>query len=109
MELLTIGVFLACVGLFPVDRHFAVHNTVASGMAVVFVAMVLGLRWTVPSAPRVFVLLGYAFVLVIVVLAVLFATGYYNLTAVELVAFLLIFSWLMLFLRNTDTASPVSG
>lgn len=103
VELIVIGVFLACVGLFPVDQHFAVHNTVASGMAVVFVALVVGLRWNVPAAPRVFVLLGYAFVLCIVVLAVTFATGYYNLTAVELIAFLIIFSWLMLFLRNTDT------
>lgn len=104
IELLVIGIFLASVGLFPVDTHFAVHNTVASGMAVLFVALVIGLRWNVPDTPRVFVLLGYAFVAVIVVLAVLFATGYYNLTAVELIAFLIIFAWLMLFLRNTAAA-----
>jgi hypothetical protein len=38
---------------------------------------------------------------VIVMLAVFFATGYYNLTAVELVAAVLIFSWIIVFLRNT--------
>ncbi|WP_407360743.1 DUF998 domain-containing protein [Microbacterium sp. LBN7] len=104
IELLLMGVFLAGVGLFPVDTHFAIHNTVASGMAVLFVALVIGLRWHVPGTPRVFLMLGYAFVLIIVVLAVLFTTGYYNLTAVELIAFLIIFGWLMLFLRNTAAA-----
>ena len=37
---------------------------------------------------------------VIVVAVVLFATGYYNLTALELVAVLVIFAWLILFARN---------
>jgi hypothetical protein len=41
---------------------------------------------------------------VIVVLAVFFVTGYYNLTAVELVAGVLIFSWIIVFLRNAGTA-----
>jgi len=35
-----------------------------------------------------------------VVLGVFFAIGYYTLTAVELVAAMLIFSWIILFLRN---------
>jgi hypothetical protein len=98
------GIFLASVGVFPVDTHPAIHNTVASGMAVIFVALVLGLRRHVPSTPRVFLMLGYAFVLIIVALAASFITGYYNLTAVELIAFLIIFGWLMLFLRNTAAA-----
>lgn len=100
--LVLIGVLLACVGIFPVDEFLGAHNVAASGMAAVYVAMVLGMHRFVPAMPRVFVLLGYVFVAIIVVLAVLFATGYYNLTAVELVAFLLIFSWLIVFLRNTE-------
>ncbi|MHC9046516.1 DUF998 domain-containing protein [Microbacterium saperdae] len=106
-ELLLLGVLLACVGLFPVDQHFAIHNSVASGMAVLFVALIIGLRRNLPTAPRVFVMLGYVMVLCIVVIAVLFATGYYNLTAVELIAFLIIFTWLVLFLRNTAAMADV--
>lgn len=101
-----IGVLLACVGIFPLDEFFTAHNVSASGMAAVYVAMVIGLRRFIPAMPRVFILLGYVFVGVIVVLAVLFVTGYYNLTAVELVAFLLIFSWLIVFLRNAGTMAP---
>jgi hypothetical membrane protein len=105
IELMLLGILLACVGLFPVDRFLTVHNVAASGMAVLFVVMVIRLRRDVPDAPRVFVMLGHVFVACIVVLAVLFATGYYNLTAVELVAFVMIFAWLLLFLRNVGAAA----
>ena len=98
--LIVIGIFLACVGIFPVDEFLTAHNTAASGMALVYVVIVIGLRWFIPSMPRVFLLLGYAYVAVIVVLAVFFVTGYYNLTAVELVAGVLIFSWIIVFIRN---------
>ncbi|WP_345061636.1 hypothetical protein [Leifsonia kafniensis] len=101
LALVAMGILLACVGIFPVDRFLAAHNLAASGMALVFVGLVIGLRRAIPAMPRVFILLGYVFVGVIVVLAVFFVNGYYNLTAVELVAFLLIFGWLIVFLRNT--------
>ncbi|MFE5670571.1 hypothetical protein ACFQ58_03080 [Agromyces sp. NPDC056523] len=104
--LVLIGILLACVGIFPVDDFFALHNTVATGMAVVYAVLVIGLPRFLPTMPRVFVLVGWAYVVVIVVLAVFFFTGYYNLTAVELVAGLLIFSWIILFLRNTGSVVP---
>jgi hypothetical membrane protein len=100
IALALIGVLLACVGLFPADDFLAAHNTAATGMVVVYVATAVSLRRLLPSMPRVFVLLGYAYVGVIVILAVFFVTGYYNLTAVELVAAVLIFSWIIVFLRN---------
>lgn len=103
--LVLVGLFLAGVGLFPVDRFFLLHNTVATGMAVAFAGMICALPWLLPTLPRVFFGLGYAFVAVIVLLAVFFATGYYNLTAVELIAAVLIFSWIIVFLRTTATLS----
>lgn len=108
-SLVLLGVLLACVGIFPVDRFLTAHNVAASGMAAVYIAMVLCLQRFIPAMPRVFVLLGYVFVAVIVVLAVFFVTGYYNLTAVELVAFLLIFSWLVVFLRNSRAMGRGDG
>lgn len=101
LGLVLIGVLLACVGIFPVDEFLEAHNTAASGMAIVYVAMVVSLRWLIPSMPWVFILLGYFYVGVIVVLAIFFISGYYNLTAVELIAAVLIFSWVIVFLRNT--------
>ena len=98
--LIVIRVCISCVGIFPVDRFFVVHNSVATGMCVVFAAIVIGIRWWIPRIPGAFVALGYIFLAVVAVLAVLFAVGYYTLTAVELVAAILIFSWIILFIRN---------
>lgn len=103
--LILMGIFLACVGIFPVDEFFLLHNTVATGMAVVFAVVVVGLPWFLSSIPRVFVLFGWAYVLVIAMLGVFFAVGYYNLTAVELIAAVLIFSWIIVFLRTAGSLS----
>jgi len=103
--LIVIGVLLACVGLFPVNEFLLVHNTVATGMVIVFCALVIGLRWLLPALPRAFVVLGWAFLAVIALVAVLFAIGDYNLTAVELVAAVLIFSWIIVFLRITTATT----
>ncbi|GAB3600411.1 DUF998 domain-containing protein [Microbacterium tumbae] len=106
--LILMGIFLALVGVFPVDEFFLVHNTVATGMAVVFAVVVVGLPWFLAGIPRVFVVFGWAYVLVIALLAVLFAVGYYNLTAVELIAAILIFSWIIVFLRTAGSAAGSS-
>jgi uncharacterized membrane protein YfhO len=100
-----IGILLACVGIFPVDDFMTMHNISAVGMIIVFVTITVTLRKMLPSMPRVFVLLGYVFVGVIVVMAAFFISGYYNLTAVELVVAVLVFSWVILFLRNTGAVA----
>lgn len=97
--MILMGIFLTCVGIFPVDAFFLVHNTVATGMAVCFAAVVVALPWLLPAISKVFVGMGYIYVAVIVLLGIFFATGYYNLTAVELIAAILIFSWIIVFLR----------
>lgn len=104
-----IGVLLACVGIFPVDEFMQAHNISAVGMIILFVTMTVSLRKLLPSMPRVFVLLGYVYVAAIVVLAIFFITGYYSLTAVELVVAVLVFSWVILFLRNTGAVAVPSS
>lgn len=96
--LVIMGVMLACVGLFP--ENLAVHNFVASGMVTVFAALVLSIPRLVPPISPAFVALGFVFLAVIVVAGVLFALGYDNLTAVELIAASLIFAWLVVLIRN---------
>ncbi|QKJ20848.1 DUF998 domain-containing protein [Microbacterium hominis] len=98
--LVIVGIFLACVGIFHVDDFFALHTGVASGMAVAFGVLVINLPRWITGVTRSFVAVGWIFVAVIVVLAVLFAVQYYTLTAVELVAGVLVFTWIILFIRN---------
>ena len=99
--IILIGVFLAGVGLFPVDERFGFHTMVASGMVLVFASLIVRIRSLVPAISATFAALGWLFLAVIVVAAVLwFPVGYYNLTAVELIAASLIFSWLIVLIRN---------
>ncbi|MET1018065.1 MAG: hypothetical protein ABWX76_14670, partial [Leifsonia flava] len=87
------------------NDFFWIHNTVATGMAVVFCVLVFRLPWVVPGLPRAFFVVGYIFIAVIVVSAIFFATGYYNLTAVEIIAFALIFTWLIVLIRMVSAAA----
>ncbi|MGH3703246.1 MAG: hypothetical protein ACRDT9_01325 [Agromyces sp.] len=109
LGLIVIGILLACVGIFPVDEFLGAHNLSATGMAIVYVVMVLSLHALLPTMPKVFIVLGYVYVGVIVVLAVFFISGYYNLTAVELVVAVLVFSWVIVFLRNTGAVEQGDG
>lgn len=110
VSLILIGILLGCVGLFSLDVSLALHNLSATGMAIVYTVLVVRLRTLIPTTPTVFLWLGYVFVGVIAVLVVFFMTGYYNLTAVELILAVLVFSWLIVFMRNqgTSTASPAT-
>ncbi|HEY1106774.1 MAG TPA: DUF998 domain-containing protein, partial [Agromyces sp.] len=101
-----LGILLACVGVFPVDEYLQAHNLAATGMAIVFTVLVFALPRWLPAAPRPFVILGYVDVAIIVVMAVFFINGYYNLTAVELVVAVLVFGWVIVFLRNPGEATP---
>lgn len=98
--LIVVGVFLALVGVFPVNLFFAIHTGVASGMVVAYGVLVIGLARWIPGMPRPFIFLGWLFLAVTLVLAVLFGVGYYTLTAVELVAGILVFTWIVLLIRN---------
>ncbi|MFT2816165.1 hypothetical protein [Leifsonia sp. A12D58] len=110
--LVTIGIMLAFVGLVPVDEILLIHNIAASGMVVVFFALMIGLRKLVPGYPETFFVLSYGFLAAIIIAAVMFfPVGYYNLTAFELISAALIFTWLVIFVRNTaavtaDAESP---
>lgn len=111
--LIVVGVFLGLVGVFPVDDFFALHTGVASGMVAAYGVLVIGLPRWITGMPRAFVVLGWLFLAVTLVLAVFFFTGYYTLTAVELVAGILVFTWIVLFIRNAaaleQDARPASS
>lgn len=100
LSLVLVGVFLAFVGVFPVDDWFWIHTAFASGMAVVYAVLVIRLRRWIPGMSRFFIYLGWVFLAVVVGLGVFYAIGYYTLTAVELVAGTLVFTWIILFIRS---------
>lgn len=107
--LVIVGIFLGLVGVFPVDEHFALHTGVASGMVVAYAVLIIAVRWWVPGVSHTFLLVGYVFTLLILLLAVFFAVGYYTLTAVELVAGTVVFTWIILFIRTADALKRDAG
>ncbi|HWL77321.1 DUF998 domain-containing protein [Microbacterium sp.] len=99
--LVVLGVFLALVGLFPVDIYFVIHVGVSLGMVVAFGVLVTRLPRWMPGLARPFIVLGWLFLALMTLFGVFYAVGYYTLTAVELIGGALVFTWVILFIRNT--------
>lgn len=102
--LLLMGVLLAGVGVFPLSVSPTLHNVSAVGMVLVFALLVFWIRPALPQAPPAFFILGYVFFAVIVAVLLFFVVGYYVLTAAELIAGVLVFSWLIVYLRVSGAA-----
>jgi hypothetical protein len=103
--LMLMGLGLAGVGLFPFDTHTTMHNISASGMFFLFIGLVLGLRSLVPTFSKAFFIFSYVMVGVLVVSLVLFLrVGYFDLTAFEIICFVVLFGWLVVFIRQIAAA-----
>ncbi|TQL46530.1 uncharacterized protein DUF998 [Homoserinimonas aerilata] len=103
--LVTIGVALIGVALVPVNLSEPVHNIFATGLVVVFFALMVGIRWFAPVMQPTFLVVTSIFIAVIGTATVLFwPVGYYNLTGFELVVSAVVFAWLIIFVRNIAAA-----
>ncbi|MET2011665.1 DUF998 domain-containing protein [Microbacterium chocolatum] len=98
------GLMLAGVGLVPVDVSLLIHNLCASGMAVMFLALLVGGPWLLRGMPRTYFVASWTFLGAMVVSTVLFAVGFFGLTAFEIVVFALIFGWIAVFIRFLGSA-----
>jgi hypothetical membrane protein len=102
LSLVLLGIFLAGVGLFPVDDRQLLHILVSLGMVFVYGYLVIRLRWLLPNLTQAFYVVGYVFLAISVVALVLYVVGYWALTAMELIAFVLVFTWLIVFTRTVQ-------
>ena len=103
-------VFLALAACFigaalvPVTVSQLGHNISAIGMAVIFGALLLGLRWVLPCLPKAMIPLALAVAGGILFSASLFWVGYYTLATHEMVCAGLVVGWLLLFTRTLAAA-----
>ena len=101
---IVMGAMLAGVGLVPVNINLFIHNLCASGMALMFLGMFgIGPR-VLRGMPRAYFIAVWVFVGALVLSSVLFAVGYFGLTAFEIVVFALIFGWISVFIRFLGVA-----
>ncbi|MHC2998323.1 DUF998 domain-containing protein [Microbacterium sp. HJ5] len=100
------GVMLACVGIFPVDVNLALHNISASGMAAMFLVLLISGPALLRGMPRTYFVASWAFLAATVLSVILFipAVGYFSLTAFEIIVFALIFGWIAVFIRFLGVA-----
>ena len=104
------GVLLACVGIFPLDVSFWLHNLSAVGMSLTFLGMLVSAPWTLRGMPsRFFWFCGGAVVLLLGGALLFEPVGYYSLTAFELIAFATIFGWISVFIRFLDALAERGG
>jgi hypothetical membrane protein len=93
------GIMLACVGIFPVDFSLLLHNLSATGMAIMFLVLLIGGSRFFRGMPRTYFLSAWAFLAATVASVILFVVGYFTLTAFEIIVFALIFGWIAVFIR----------
>ncbi len=98
------GVMLACVGIFPVDVNLLLHNLSASGMAVMFLVLLIGGPRFLRGMPRTYFVSAWSFLGALVVSIIAFVTTYFSLTAFEIIVFALIFGWIAVFIRFLGVA-----
>ncbi|WP_345801146.1 DUF998 domain-containing protein [Microbacterium sp. AZCO] len=99
------GIMLAFVGIVPVDVNLVVHNLSATGMALVFVGLLIAAPRVFAGMPRTFFITSWAFLAGIVASIALFIATYFGLTAFEIIVFVLIFAWISVFIRFLGVAA----
>ena len=105
-----IGMSLMGVGLVPIDGATDLHNLAACGAAASFAVLCLGVQVWARRLPRSMVIASYASIAIEVVAMVAYdGMGVFNLTVFEIVAFTLVFAWLIALVAITHAApDPVS-
>ncbi|WP_157002793.1 hypothetical protein [Agromyces laixinhei] len=91
-----VGVSLAGVGFVPIDTDTELHNAFALAVAAAFAALCLGVRFFAPGIPRAFARFSYLSLAVEAMAMVAYdRLGLFSLTVFEIVAFTLVFAWLI--------------
>lgn len=104
------GFLLAGVGIVSVPVSEVLHVTIACTMFFVFIGMLVAAPWLFEGMPRIVLYVTWGFLAAIVVAIVLYVPiGYFNLTAMEMVAFGLIFGWIVVFIRLETAAFAQAG
>lgn len=98
------AVCLGGVGFFPYNESIfsqQMHNRSAGYLVYLFIILIVSIRWLLPSIGKGFLNLSYAIGGGLIIAVILFqGVGYLSLTAFEIIAFILAFTWLLLLLQK---------
>lgn len=100
-----IGVSLMGVGLVPIDGDTDLHNLAALAAAASFAVLCVGVQLWASRMPRALVIASYLSIAIEVAAMVAYdSLGLFNLTVFEVVAFALVFAWLIALVAITHAA-----
>lgn len=106
--IVVIGVSLMGVGLVPIDGATDLHNAAALSAAAAFAVLCVGVQLWARTLPRELVFASYASIALEVTAMVLYdVAGLFNLTVFEVVAFTLVFAWLIALVAITHADPEV--
>lgn len=106
--IVVIGVSLMGVGLVPIDGATDLHNAAALSAAAAFAVLCVGVQLWARTLPRALVIVSYASIALEVTAMVLYdVVGLFNLTVFEVVAFALVFAWLIALVAITHADPEV--
>ncbi|WP_071131816.1 hypothetical protein [Enterococcus timonensis] len=98
------AVNLGLVGFFPnngLGRLHELHNQAANFLVYMIILLIIGIYWLLPNVTREFLGVSYGIAAVLILGDILFQVFHYlSLTAFEMIAFALAFSWIILLLQN---------
>lgn len=99
-----LGLDLGAVGYFPNDASsHAIHTDMAGYLVYIIIALIVGVRWLLPNITKDFMITSYVIGGALVLLEIAFQVIHYlSLTAFEMSAFLLAFTWLVLLLNRLE-------
>ena len=102
-----IGVSLMGVGVVPIDGATDLHNAAASSAAAAFAVLCLGVQVWARRLPRTLVIGSYGSIAIEVIAMFAYdGIGVFNLTVFEVVAFTLVFAWLIALVTITHASPP---
>ncbi|MFD4422339.1 hypothetical protein ACFWN7_12670 [Agromyces sp. NPDC058484] len=103
--IVTIGLSLTCVGMVPIDGATDLHNAAASAAAAAFAVLCLGVQLWARRLPRALVAGSYLSIAIEVIALIAYdGIGVFNLTVFEIVAFALVFVWLIALVAITHAS-----
>lgn len=101
------AICLGGVGLFPYNEsvfYQEMHNRSAEYLVYLMIILIISLRWLLPNIDKEFLRISYLVGVVLILTSILFQSVHYlSLTAFELIAFMLAFSWILLLLKKLQT------
>lgn len=107
-----LAVDLGLVGAFPnnIEIH-SLHTRLAGYLIFLILGLIFGVKWLLPDISKDFQNVSWMIAAALLAGEILFqVVGYLSLTAFEIMAFLLAFSWLvMLFERLNDYLEPIQN